>query len=86
MIRTRIWCLTVGICPGTFTACEHCPGIIDKLACRVDVKNIFDPLINDILRLIDEQVKSALLKRDGRGIKVGADMIPAGRQAHLTGE
>ncbi|KAK3378394.1 Hsp70 family protein-like protein [Podospora didyma] len=34
-----------------------------------DVKNIFDPLITDILRLIDEQVKNALIKRQGQGIK-----------------
>ncbi|KAH8595949.1 hypothetical protein B0O99DRAFT_511415 [Bisporella sp. PMI_857] len=34
-----------------------------------DVKAIFDPLINDILRLIDEQVKNALIKRQGRDLK-----------------
>ncbi|KAI0452962.1 actin-like ATPase domain-containing protein [Xylaria acuta] len=33
------------------------------------VKEIFDPLVIDIIRLIDEQVKSALLKRQGREIK-----------------
>ncbi|KAI1359876.1 actin-like ATPase domain-containing protein [Xylaria arbuscula] len=33
------------------------------------VKEIFDPLVTDIIRLIDEQVKNALLKRQGREIK-----------------
>ncbi|KAF4442543.1 hypothetical protein F53441_11704 [Fusarium austroafricanum] len=33
------------------------------------VKQIFDPLVNDILRLVDEQVKNALIKRPGRDIK-----------------
>ncbi|KAI1750185.1 actin-like ATPase domain-containing protein [Xylaria castorea] len=33
------------------------------------VKAIFDPLVTDIIRLIDEQVKSALLKRQDREIK-----------------
>ncbi|KAI1428888.1 actin-like ATPase domain-containing protein [Xylaria sp. FL1777] len=33
------------------------------------VKEIFDPLVTDIIRLIDEQVKNALLKRRGRKIK-----------------
>ncbi|KAI1374961.1 actin-like ATPase domain-containing protein [Hypoxylon crocopeplum] len=34
-----------------------------------DVQAIFDPLVNDVLRLIDEQVKSALLKRGEKGLK-----------------
>ncbi|KAI1084122.1 actin-like ATPase domain-containing protein [Whalleya microplaca] len=34
-----------------------------------DMKGIFDPLVTDILRLIDEQVKSALLKRQGKELK-----------------
>ncbi|KAI1417493.1 actin-like ATPase domain-containing protein [Hypoxylon sp. FL1857] len=34
-----------------------------------DIQRIFDPLVNDILRLIDDQVKSALLKRGGKGLK-----------------
>ncbi|OTA93248.1 hypothetical protein M434DRAFT_11786 [Hypoxylon sp. CO27-5] len=34
-----------------------------------DVQEIFDPLVNDIIRLIDEQIKSALLKRQGEGLK-----------------
>ncbi|OTA60000.1 actin-like ATPase domain-containing protein [Hypoxylon sp. EC38] len=34
-----------------------------------DVQEIFDPLVNDILRLIDDQIKSALLKRQGEGLK-----------------
>ncbi|KAH8654245.1 hypothetical protein BGZ61DRAFT_500616 [Ilyonectria robusta] len=33
------------------------------------VKQVFDPLVNDILRLVDEQAKNALIKRQGRGIK-----------------
>ncbi|KAF5708419.1 Hsp70 chaperone protein [Fusarium mundagurra] len=33
------------------------------------VKQIFDPLVNDILRLVDEQIKNALIKRQGRDIK-----------------
>ncbi|KAI1143759.1 actin-like ATPase domain-containing protein [Hypoxylon sp. FL0543] len=33
------------------------------------VQEIFDPLVDDILRLIDHQIKSALLKRQGEGPK-----------------
>ncbi|KAI0542677.1 actin-like ATPase domain-containing protein [Xylaria digitata] len=33
------------------------------------VQGIFDPVITDIIRLIDEQVKNALLKRQGRELK-----------------
>jgi len=34
----------------------------------VDVKNIFAPLVTDILRLIDDQVKSVKIKRPERGV------------------
>jgi hypothetical protein len=36
--------------------------------CSTDVKNIFAPLITDILRLINEQVKEVLIKRPGQGV------------------
>ncbi|KAI2626431.1 actin-like ATPase domain-containing protein [Hypoxylon sp. NC1633] len=32
-----------------------------------DVQAIFDPLVNDVLRLIDDQVNRALIKRQGKG-------------------
>ncbi|KAI0131600.1 actin-like ATPase domain-containing protein [Hypoxylon sp. NC0597] len=34
-----------------------------------DVQEIFDPLVNDIIRLIDEQINRALLKRQGKRLK-----------------
>lgn len=37
---------------------------------RQVVKDIFEPIIEDILRLVDAQVKKALSKRSGQGLKV----------------
>jgi hypothetical protein len=34
------------------------------------VKQVFEPIINDILRFISEQVTKALVERQGKGIKV----------------
>jgi hypothetical protein len=39
---------------------------------REDLKKIFAPPITDILRLINDQVKSVQLNRKGRGIKVSS--------------
>jgi len=36
-----------------------------------ELKAIFAPLITDILRLIDDQVKSVQIKRPGGGVTVG---------------
>lgn len=37
---------------------------------RQVVQDIFEPIIEDILRLVDAQVKKALSKRSGQGLKV----------------
>lgn len=37
---------------------------------RNDLKGIFQPLITDIIRLIDEQVKSVQIKRPEKGVTV----------------
>lgn len=39
-------------------------------ATRDVLQDIFDPIIRDILRLVDAQVKDAMLKRPGDGFKV----------------
>lgn len=37
----------------------------------MDVEDIFDPLVWDVLGLINDQVKKAQLARRGKGVKVG---------------
>lgn len=42
---------------------------------RNDLKNIFAPLITDILRLIDDQVKSVKIKRPDHGVTVSKSLL-----------
>lgn len=51
---------------------ETLPQTIGKRSyfAREDLTNIFNPVIDDILKLIDEQVESIKVKLGGRGPKV----------------
>jgi hypothetical protein len=53
---------------------------------RNDLMAIFDPLVTDILRLIDDQVKSTHLKRGKDGVKVilPSPIVTFDRKSPLT--
>lgn len=50
-----------------------------RITCK-DLKEIFDPLINDILKLIEDQIKSVKIKRQGSGVTVCQQTITLTRK------